>query len=449
MNSNAPIKKRNHPFRKLWHWIVLILAIILIAGLYIYINFNNLLAEALQKSFNSSLISNVYELKFEKLRVNPIVGNINVINVAFHKREKPLHYYPYINSTIKLTTHKILLTKVNIISLLQSNVLQLESIEIDSPEVELVITDAIPIFFPFKDSTNLVKEDSAAKKKSIEGFILKEFKLINAGLTVLNSAKERELKIENLNISVKDFLIQQLPGQDIIASNSIDLSLGGLSGKLKREGFKTVNFQNFQLNIDTIKVEKTIDTLIYQFSDFNTGVEMLDLLTADSIFEIKMQSFQLSYKGKSIDLQGVSFTPTVKNELIPTKSKYRQTQFSGSLGSLKMSGVNFDTLSLAQKLFIEKISLDSIDLNLFVDKAKMIDPKKFPEYLGQKIISIPLPIEVKYVEAKAVNLVNTEKKENGEYAKIHVQHGTLEAQNITNLPTTEPLSLTLSAYIEG
>ena len=94
--------KKKWPFRKTV--IISVVAILSIAAVLLYNNFNRLLSNALINGFNSNVISDVYELKFEKLRVNFFEASIRVFNVTLHPREKPLRSYPYINSSLRLTT---------------------------------------------------------------------------------------------------------------------------------------------------------------------------------------------------------------------------------------------------------------------------------------------------------------------------------------------------------
>ena len=61
----------------------------------------------------------------------------------------------------------------------------------------------------------------------------------------------------------------------------------------------------------------------------------------------------------------------------------------------------------------------------------------FPEYLGQQIKAIPLPLLIKQVKATNVNLVNTERKPDGGYAKANINRATLDVKNITSLPSDE------------
>ena len=98
-SGNQPVKKKKKIF--------LIIGIIILLAVYLlYSNFNRLLSDALMKSFNSSRISDIYELKFEKLNVNLFLGNIRVSNVELLPRIKPLRNYPYINTSFELKTNR-------------------------------------------------------------------------------------------------------------------------------------------------------------------------------------------------------------------------------------------------------------------------------------------------------------------------------------------------------
>lgn len=448
MESETSTRKRKMPLKKV---LIRVVAVVIlaasIAGVYIYRNFNQLLSDALIRSFNSSLISDVYELKFDKLRVNFALGNIRIINVVFQPRLVPLHNYPYINSSIKLSAHKILLTNVQIMDLLKRNKLQLDDIEIAEPVVELHIQDNIPILFPFRDTTAAKVEKGG--KQPIESYGLKKFDLTKASIRVINTAKQRQFDVNEFNISIRDILIRQNPGQDIISYNHIDLSIGEFAGKMKNEAVKYLSFKDYSLTMDSLEMQKSPDTLIYRFADFSTGIKMVDVQTADSTFHVSLQSFSLGYRDKVVQLAGFSFKPNVSNAVLQAKSRYQKTEFSGTLGALNITGLDFDSLIYYRKILIDEISIDKLDLSLFKDKSKPVDRKKFPEYLGQKIKAIPVPLTVKHVKATNVNLVNVERKEDGKTAKVIVGRGTLEAKNITNIPTADMLTMNASAYIEN
>src|SRR5918993_246279 len=164
-------KKRS--VKKIILWTVSVLLLVLVgAGIYLYFNLNKVITSSLNKSFNSSIISDVYELKFERLSVNFMTGNISVHNVSLQPREKPLRVYPYINSSFRLKADKILLGDVQIARLIKENVLKLEQVELAAPGIDFTIDDLNPVFFPFMDTVAVDKKQGS--KKAVESFSLEE-----------------------------------------------------------------------------------------------------------------------------------------------------------------------------------------------------------------------------------------------------------------------------------
>jgi len=448
MKEEMNQSKRKRSFKKYLLWIIAgFFVVILTVGLFLYNNFNRILSDALLKSFNSSIISDVYELKFKNLNVNLFEGNIKVKNVEISPREKPLKDYPYINSSFRLTTKKILLTKVDLVSLLKQNKLKLEKIEIDEPYLEFIIADVVPIFVPFNDSTVVSEPEKKETKRSIEGFSLKEFKLINASFHVANSAKGRDLGVKNVNITLSNMSYDQQPGKDLVSYGHISFMIGEITGGLQRDRIKYIGLKDFKLTIDSLKIQRTSDTLIYRFNDYSFGLNDLNLQTEDSIFHLTVQSFLLSYKDKSINLKNLSFKPNISDLELQKRFKYQNTQFSGNIGALSITGINFDSLMFKKKLFIDDISIDSVSASLFKDKIKPLDVNKFPEYLGQTIKKMSFPIFIKQVKASNVNLVYNERKLDSTFVKVDVNRGIASVKNITNLPGELVLSMNVSAYL--
>lgn len=442
--------KRKSSFKKYLLWITggLFIAII-ITGIILYYNFNRILSDALMKSFNSSLASDVYELKFKNLNVNLLEGNIKVKDVEISPREKPLKEYPYINSSLRLTTKKLLLTNVEIATLLKYNILKLERIEIDKPEVDLIIADMVPVFIPFKDSTDVPVSDNQESKRSLEAFFLKEFKLINASFSIANSARHRDLSVKRVNITLSDLMMDQKPGKDLISYSHIGLLIGEITGSLQRDKIKYISLKDYKLTVDSLEIQKTPDTLIYHFADYSLGLNDLDLQTEDSIFHLTVQSFQLSYNDKSVILKNLAFNPNISNNKMQKRFKFQNTQFAGSVGSLNVKGINFDSLIYNRKLFIDEILIDSVSASIYKDKTKPLDTNKFPEYLGQSVKAISLPMMIKQITATNVNIVNDERKPDSTYAKVNINRGTADIKNITNLSTNEVLTMKAGAYIEN
>jgi len=422
--------------------------LLLIAGLvFLYYNLNRLLTNALTKSFHSNIISDVYELKFEKLSVNLLAGNVSVYNVEMNQLENSLNNYPYINSSLRLKTHKMILKNVQLSTLLKSGILKLDKIEIIEPEVEFRIEDKIPVFFPLKDTA--ASQSKKTNKRFIESFVLKEFHMVDASFHSTNEAREREFNIKKLNFSISDLLIDQQPGRDLISYKNVHISIGEFTGSLQKRALKYLTFKDFNINIDSLNVEQTPDTSVYHFADFSTGLKELDIQTADSLFNINMRSFDLSYKDRSIKMNDIVFKPNVSQARLQAEHKFQSTDFSGSAGSLNMTGVNFDSLIHKGKIFVDEIILDKVSASIYKDKTKPVDTKKFPQYIGQSVKAIKPPLLIKQVKATNVTLVNKERNPDGSIATANLHRATLEVKNITNLSFDEALMIKANAYIEN
>ncbi len=438
-------------FKKVLLWFFAIIILVLTgAGIFLYNNFNRLLSEALKNSFNSTLISDVYELEFKDLDINFVLGNIKVNNVLLQPREKPLKDYAYINSSFRFSTKEILLNNVEILTLLKQNRLKLKRVKIEKPTVEITIANEIPVFLPFKDTLAVVADTVKQEvKRPIEGFFLEQFDLMDASIHAENFAKERNLQIEEVDITLTDLKIDQKPGKDFFSYSYFDFYIGKIAGSLQKESIKTISLSDYEIIIDSMEVEKTIDTLIYRFNDFNLGLKNLDLQTADSVFHFTLENFNLSYSENSIKLENVAFSPNISETALQKRHKFQITQFAANVGVLNINGIGFDSLFQRKKLFIDEILIDSVSAKIFKDKTKPIDLKKFPEYLGQTVAAIKLPLAIKQVKATNVNLVNREFRPDSSYATANINKATMSIENFTNINTELPLLMKADAYLEN
>lgn len=446
MKTTSPAKKRWPILRIIFASVLLILTVV---GVYLYNNFNRLLSEALLKSFNSTIASEVYELKFENLRVNLIDRSIRVFNVTLLPHEKPLKEYPYINSSFRLSTKEILLDSVHLRTLLTENKLNVKNISIIRPTIEMVLAGKRHIMLPFKDSTAVEPDSMNTEnvKNALKSFGLKEFRLEEAAFHIVNTTKQREFRITNFSISLHDLLIDQQPGEYSTSFNRVLLTLGQLTGTMQQDVFRSLEFKAFNVGVDSLEMKLTLDTLLYNFQNFSMGVHDLDVQTADSIFHLTMQSFDVSYKDKSIKLKEISFKPNVSHEVLQRKYRYQHTEFSGTIGSLAIHRINFDSLLYAKKLFMDEVIIDQVKASIYKDKTKPMDSTRFPAYLGQTVNKISLPLLIRHVNATNVHLENTERKTDSTLATVNITRATMNVKNITNLSPNSQLEMKADAYI--
>ncbi len=448
MSVTNPVPDSTTVKKKRWPFILAIFLVVVTGGgLIFYFNFNKILAEALKQSFENNIISDVYELKFEKLYVNFLDGDIRVSNVVLQPRANPLQRYPYINSSFKLSTGKLILRNVKIRQLLETQTLSLDKIVINKPEVELSLAGDVHVFLPFQDSTDVAIQKD--KKKSLQSFFLQKFELNEANFNATNSFDQRKFAVKNVNFAFNELFLNQRYGIDFMTCKSVELSIESFDGQLLKSPLKHVNFQNFLFNAENLELQKTIDTVIYKFDDFITSLDELEVQTADSILHVSMKKFGLSYKNKSIKLQDIAFKPNITEAEMQKRFKYQNTQFSATVRSIDIIDIEFDSLMYHNKLFIKEVIVDSVSAAVFKDKTKRIDPERFPLYPGQQVASIKMPVQILKVTVKNSAIVNRERKPDGNYAKVTVNNLQATATNITNLSVEEPLVLSGSALLEN
>ena len=445
--------KTIRPFRKIILWVLGAMFVFgSIATYYVSRHFNQLLADALVKSFESNIISDVYELKFDKLKVNFFQGNIQVLNVVLQRREKQLGEYPYINSSFRLTTGKILLKKVKILTLLESSKLVLSRIVIVNPDIQVSLSGDNNILMPYQDSAVALRQkikNIKKIKKFVNSYFLENFELVNASFHIINKGKQREFKVQELNISLNNLMIDQLWRKDVLTFKNVELSVGGISGDLPKDAVSFVGIKDYTLTMGELKIQKSIDTLIYSFKDLNTSMKNLNIQTADSIFDISAQSIAVSYRDKSVNLVNLAFKPNIGHASMQKMYKYQTLQISGTINSAKLMNVNFDTLVYYHKIYVDKVELDKVEISVFKDKTKSLDENRVPEYLAQQLTAIPVPMIINQLKATNVNVVSKEIKPDGKHATVNISNGTIEAKNISSLPSDNLLTINATASIEN
>ena len=447
LNTDPESPKKKPPVKRIIAGSIFI--VLAVASFFVYNNFNRLLSEALITNFNSNIVSDVYELKFEKLRVNFLEGSVRVVNVVLQPREKPLRDYPYINSSFRLSAERITLMNVQLFAFLKTKKFNLDRIAITKPDIGITIGGKNPVFFPFRDSTTNSEATEESGKKAIDAFILNEFQLIEASFNIVNTNKQREFSLGGFNISLYDLRVSQQPGKDVVSLKRADLSVGEFSAGLRKGGMKSAGFNNFKLGIDSLDIQKSVDTVTFHFHDFTAGLDALDIQTADSLYHITMRSFEFSYKDKAAKLGHLSYKPNVTDAELQNKFKHQRTLVSGVVGSMNFKGVNFDSLIYHRTLLIDELLIDQPDLSIFRDNTKPIDSTRFPLYLGQQIRAIPIPLRVKEAKFTRVHLVNVERKPDSTYAKVNIHRGKISAKNITNRSVDAPLVIVADAFIEN
>lgn len=422
-----------------------LLLLLVAATTFVYVNLNRLVSEALIKTYHSKLISEVYELQFEKLRVNLFEQSIQVIKVKFFP--KAGHHHTYINSTIKLETEKISLLHVQLIELLKNGTLQVDEIKIIDPTIEIVLDGASRVYFPYSESKT--GPDSVQQKKLISGFKLKNFQLQNANFHGKDILNKNEMEINQLNLSFNNMLFDQQLQGNYLAVQHLALNTAFTQSQFHNKDLKKLSFNNFSLSIDSLESIKSLDTLLYSFKNLTCELNDSKVNLSDSVYDLSLKQFRLNYLKKNLQLNGLEIKQNWSDDQIQKKFKYQKVNASGSVEDIKVVGFEFDSLIYYRKLVIREIVLDKITAYVFKDKLKELDPNHFPDYPAQSINKIKLPLTIQKISAHHLAIINKERKPDNSLAKVELRRGEATIENISNQNNNSNLKIALNAYINN
>lgn len=436
--------------RKVLRLIILAVIVILtVVSFYFYANFNRLISDAIMRSFNANVISDVYDLSFDRLNINIFTREVKIRHVVIAPKKVPLQPYPYINSSFVLKTSRIDLNGVDIYALLKQNRLQISSIEIEKPEIAVQLKGRNHVLFPFKAGDKSSEAKMEQLKNFLDSYFLKELVLRDAALSMEDEHEGSSYKIGALNLFVSDIQLNQQPGVDSLKFRKADLKMDGLSVHTKSGGFKSMISKSFGLGIDSFAIQQRPDTVIFQVGNYTTRIQDWKLVTADSTYLIGAQLVELSQSEKAVHITNVAMKPTLSHDEFNQLHKYQKELYSISVKKVDLLNISFDSLRFHQTILIGSVSLDSADVLIYKDKTKNIDFKHLPGFPGQQLNSIGIPLTIKELKIAASKLEYQEKKVDGDLASVKISGLNVNAQNISNQMPGSSLRVKADGHIEN
>ncbi len=89
---------------------------------------------------------------------------------------------------------------------------------------------------------------------------------------------------------------------------------------------KLISTVNYGITVDSMKIKKSVESLIYDYSDFNFGFRDLNLLPTDSSFQLSVSTFSISFVNVVIKsaLMGLKETVIMSKENRKAYSKAKK-----------------------------------------------------------------------------------------------------------------------------
>ncbi|TAH03773.1 MAG: hypothetical protein EAZ15_02250 [Sphingobacteriales bacterium] len=383
--------------KKILLWVIGIISVLIItffvATFYVKNNWKPLLEQQLKSAILNSTDS-LYSISYKSIDVNPLSGNLKLVefkltpNLKVYNKLVALQKAP--NNLFQLNVDKLVITKANAKKAVAEKKLNIETIEINHPQ--LTITNKRQ---SYNDTLSKVKSNKTLFqliKNIFEEVQVGKIMLNDIDFTHINSNKNKTKKtaIKNLNISITDILVDSISQNDssrLYYTKSIDIKL---------EGYK--------------------------------------IATPDSLYFVNVDSLNFSSSKNILTVSKFKLEPRMGANAFYRKVNYAKDYFNLTFNKLVFRNIDFDLFLKQQKFKAETFNITKANISVYNNNAY---PKKLNDKTGrfphQQLLKVPLEMNISKINLANVNISYTEydaaSKETGKIT-FNNTRGTI--YNVTN-----------------
>ena len=381
---------------------------------YLQRNWKPLLEAQLKQAVINSTDS-LYKIEYKSLEVNPINGNLNLVDfkltpiLEVYEKLKLINEAP--DNLYELSVDELTIYKANAKESVSTKKLNIANIIIDHPQLKIINNRQ-----PYNDVVDPLKK----KKNPYELIkdIFKELKINTIQLkdidfTFVNNSNEqkKQTSLKNLNITINDLLIDSLASQD------------------KNRVYYT---KNVEINIKN-----------YQIA------------TPDSLYYVKTSDLNFSTLKNELLLKNVKMEPRLGKAAFHKKAGYAKDRFDLDFENIKIKNVDFDLFLKQQILMAESLSIQKARVDVYNNNAyqrrRTDKTGKFPH---QQLLKVALDMRIKQVNLNNVNISYAEfdaKSKRTGIIKFNNLRGTINnvTNNISSLKKNDVMIANVKAEIFG
>jgi len=356
---------------RLWIWIGSIFGalILILAFLAMFLNarWKPMLTEKIKQGvYNGS--NHLYKIDFKSINLNIITGSLALRDVTLKpdtlvfdslkaRKLAPAH-------TFELKLKKLQITGVGILTAYFKKQVNLREIRLDKPSINMIF-NKVP-----------AKSDTAKVEKSLYEQISKTFKsihvnsvnIVDADFDYINKSGPKKTKnsVKHLDITVKDFLLDSLSGQD------------------------TSRF--------------------YYTKDISFQLAGYKSVTKDKMYSMKIDTISGSAATKNVTIKGLKLLPLYPELIFARKYKVQKDRYNLTFDNIEFNGVDFIGLNTDQKVHAKSLKIGPANVEVFMSRESPPPPgfdkgKNFP-HMALKRLNIPVIVDT--VKLKNVNLKYSE-----------------------------------------
>jgi hypothetical protein len=351
---------------KIWIWIGSVFGILILivafGAMFISARWKPILTEKIKAGvYNSS--HHLYRVEFKSINLNVITGSLALRDVILtpdtavfdslkKKQLAPAH-------TFELKLKKLQISRVGILTAYFKKRIDVSEIILQKPSINMIFNKVTRNPDAVKPEKTLYEQIS----KNFKSVHIKSIKIVDADFDYINktAAKKTKNSIKHLDITVNDFLLDSLSGNDT--------------------------------------------TRFYYTKDASFQIAGYKSFTKDKMYSMKVDTIKGSTASKKITVKGFKLTPLYDELTFARKYNIQKDRYNFSFDKIEFNGVDFIGLNTDQKLHAKSARIGPANVEVFMSRESPppgIDKGRNYPHMALKRLNIPTLIDT--VKLRNINV---------------------------------------------
>lgn len=324
-----------------WYFLPVILLILLISGaVYLNYTWKPVLTARIKEAVKTST-NGLYQIEFENIRINVITGRLSVSGIHFIPDTAvyqqmsadsiaPRHLY-------KVNVSKLVLNRVNPFKIYFNRILEMGSVVIEKPSLEISYSAVI-------NTADSLKDDSRTAWQRLKPYL-------------------RKVNIGDITFRDADF-------------RYIDQTTGGGN---------VTSLKNLTLKINDLLIDSTSQfdaSRFYYTRDIYAEVNNYRTLTADSNYVVRIQHLQASTSGGYASVKGFKLVPRYGELEFSSRADFMKERYSVALAEFRLNRIDFKLLNTERRLSAGSMLFETLNMSIFLNR-------ELPDSLRDKSMNFP------------------------------------------------------------
>lgn len=356
---------------KVWIWIGSILGILILillfGAMFLSARWKPLLTEKIKEGvYNGS--HHLYSIDFKSINLNVITGSLALRDVTL--KPNPLVYDSLKVAklapahTFELKLKKLQISRVGILTAYFKKQVAVSEIILQQPSINMIYNKVPKKTDTVKSEQTLYDQVS----KIFKSIHVKAIRIVDADFDYINKTGSQKVKnsIKHLDITVNDFLLDSLSGND------------------------TARF--------------------YYTKDISFQLAGYKSITKDKMYSMKIDTISGSAKSKRITVKGFTLLPLYPELTFARKYKVQKDRYNFAFDQIEFNGVDFVGLNTDQTLHAQSLKIGPANVEVFMSRESPPPPgfDKGQNYPHMALKRLKLPTVIDTVKLSKVDVKYSE-----------------------------------------